>query len=240
MKRAAVFLALALFLLLVVQPNLHTKPAQPAVRVPEYTETVKTNDDVQSRTSESKSVIVIDPGRGGSDVGYNAPGKLAEKDLAMSLAISIGDALEKAGYEVYYTRWYDDIGSFGSETESDMFRLEEASSQNANYLLALRFNTDANTLQKGFSIFTQPNNDQLDALSKQLAAQIQSTNYSQYLGLDNDHYSNFGILSSKEMPAVLIQMGFLTNSDDYDKLSDSAFQTKLANAISQAFLDSIN
>mgnify|MGYP004449844123 FL=1 len=240
MKRGALFLGLALFVLLVIQPNLQVKPLLPEPRVPEYTETVKTNDDVQAQTSQSKAVVVIDPGRGGTDTGYDKPGGISEKDLAMTLAADIGTALQKAGYEVHYTRWYDDIDSFGSEAESDKYRLEEARKNNADYVLALRFNTSSNSLDKGFSVFTQPNNDSLDALIKEIAAQIQATNYSQYLGLDNDHYSNFGILSSKDQRAVLIQMGYLTNSEDYAKLTDPAFQGKLANSISQAFLNSVN
>lgn len=239
MKRAILFMVLAIFILLVIQPNLSADTSQAPVRIPEYSESVITNDDVTRTTSESKSLIVIDPGKGGNDAGYDPVGHISEKDAAMSLAIHIGDALEAAGYQVEYTRWYDNVENFSTERESDSARLAKAKDMNAAVLLSLRFTT-SDSLTKGFSVFSQPNSEQLDALASELASQIQSTNYSTFEGIDLDHYANFPTLADKDQPAILLQMGYLTNSEDYSKITDPQFQNRIGSAIAQAFLNTIN
>lgn len=238
MKRAIFYFCLALFAWLVIQPNLsQTEPTE--ARVPENEEVGKSVEDISKQTSESQAVIVIDPGHGGSDSGYTETGKTAEKDIAMQLAVNIGDELSKAGYQVSYTRWYDDVESYNTEQEADAARVATAKADNADYLLAIRF-TSGDSLEKGFSVFTQPNNDLLEDLASQIADNIKATSYTTYQGLDTDHYANFTVLSDSSLPAVLLQMGYLSNQEDYDKITDSQFQAKIGEAIAQAFLDTVN
>ncbi len=111
MKRAVLFLLAALFILLVIEPNLGGQPMAKEDKVPVYNpdEPLQTNDDVETPRSRSKALIYIDPARGGQDVGYNTDNQQPEKDLLMQLAVTIGSALEKAGYRVEYSRWYDDV-----------------------------------------------------------------------------------------------------------------------------------
>lgn len=126
MKRAISFFLLALFVLFIIQPNLDAKTQTAQIRTPEMTDSVLTNDDISRKTSKSQATIVIDPDKGGMDAGYDPVGHLAEKDVAMQLAINIGGALESAGYHVEYTRWYDNVETFNTRTESDQNRLDIA------------------------------------------------------------------------------------------------------------------
>ncbi len=158
MKRAISFFLLALFVLFIIQPNLDAKTQTAQIRTPEMTDSVLTNDDISRKTSKSQATIVIDPDKGGMDAGYDPVGHLAEKDVAMQLAINIGGALESAGYHVEYTRWYDNVETFNTRTESDQNRLDIAKSMNPQYLISIRFNT-GDSLSKGFSVFTQPDKE---------------------------------------------------------------------------------
>lgn len=239
MKRAISFFLLALFVLFIIQPNLDAKTQTAQIRTPEMTDSVLTNDDISRKTSKSQATIVIDPDKGGMDAGYDPVGHLAEKDVAMQLAINIGGALESAGYHVEYTRWYDNIETFNTRTESDQNRLDIAKSMNPQYLISIRFNT-GDSLSKGFSVFTQPDNEQLDTLANEIATQIQATNFSVFEGLDTDHYANFTLLSDLALPSIMLQMGYLTNSEDYAKISDSQFQKRIGEAIAQAFLNTVD
>ncbi len=239
MKRAISFFLLALFVLFIIQPNLDAKTQTAQIRTPEMTDSVLTNDDISRKTSKSQATIVIDPDKGGMDAGYDPVGHLAEKDVAMQLAINIGGALESAGYHVEYTRWYDNVETFNTRTESDQNRLDIAKSMNPQYLISIRFNT-GDSLSKGFSVFTQPDNEQLDTLANELATQIQATNFSVFEGLDTDHYANFTLLSDLALPSIMLQMGYLTNSEDYAKISDSQFQKRIGEAIAQAFLNTVD
>lgn len=239
MKRAISFFLLALFVLFIIQPNLDAKTQTAQIRTPEMMDSVLTNDDISRKTSKSQATIVIDPDKGGMDAGYDPVGHLAEKDVAMQLAINIGGALESAGYHVEYTRWYDNVETFNTRTESDQNRLDIAKSMNPQYLISIRFNT-GDSLSKGFSVFTQPDNEQLDTLANEIATQIQATNFSVFEGLDTDHYANFTLLSDLALPSIMLQMGYLTNSEDYAKISDSQFQKRIGEAIAQAFLNTVD
>ncbi len=239
MKRAISFFLLALFVLFIIQPNLDAKTQTAQIRTPEMTDSVLTNDDISRKTSKSQATIVIDPDKGGMDAGYDPVGHLAEKDVAMQLAINIGGALESAGYHVEYTRWYDNVETFNTRTESDQNRLDIAKSMNPQYLISIRFNT-GDSLSKGFSVFTQPDNEQLDTLANEIATQIQATNFSVFEGLDTDHYANFTLLSDLALPSIMLQMGYLTNSEDYAKISDSQFQKRIGEAVAQAFLNTVD
>lgn len=241
MKRAALFLLAALFVLLVIQPNIsqHLTPRSDKVPVYNSETPLQTNNDVETRRSSSGAKIFIDPYRGGRDVGYSAANQQAEKDVLMQLAVTIGTSLEKAGYEVEYSRWYDDVPACADGQDCEAVRLEKARQDGADYVLSLALNQDT-SLHRGFSIFTQPNSDVLDQLSQALEVEIKATSYSRFEGIDTDHYDAFAILRDPSVPSVLLQIGYITNPQDYARLSDSKFQERIANAITQAYLNVVD
>lgn len=118
-------------------------------------------------------------------------------------------------------------------------RITSINSQKAKYLISIQMNSSSDSLSKGYSIFTQPN-DNMIQLAKKLAQTMNSINLSQFEGIDSDHYENFPILYDSQIPSILLELGYLSNSEDYTKLTDETFQQKIANAITESFLDQIN
>ena len=55
---------------------------------------------------------------------------------------------------------------------------------------------------------------------------MNSINLSQFEGIDSDHYENFPILYDSQIPSILLELGYLSNSEDYTKLTDETFQQK--------------
>ena len=236
MRRAILFLIFALFLAMVIQPNLNKQIKETSkIDVPEQAEsktTLITNDTVSNKRSKSKAIICIDASRGGSDAGYTSEGHTREKELNLTIAQKIGDTLESVGYKVVYTRSDD-----SSLTTED--RITALTAQKADYLISIQMNSSSDSLSKGYSIFTQPN-EKMIQLAKELASTMSSINLSQFEGIDSDHYENFPILYDSQIPSILLELGYLSNSDDYSKLTDETFQQKIADAITQSFLDKIN
>ena len=154
------------------------------------------------------------------------------KDLNLIIAKKIGDSLASVGYNVVYTR--SDDSSLSTED-----RITSINSQKAKYLISIQMNSSSDSLSKGYSIFTQPN-DNMIHLAKKLAQTMNSINLSQFEGIDSDHYENFPILYDSQIPSILLELGYLSNSEDYTKLTDETFQQKIANAITESFLDQIN
>ena len=236
MRRAILFLIFALFLAMVIQPNLNKQIKETSkIDVPEQAEsktTLITNDTVSNKRSKSKAIICIDASRSGSDAGYTSEGHTSEKELNLTIAQKIGDTLESVGYKVVYTRSDD-----SSLTTED--RITALTAQKADYLISIQMNSSSDSLSKGYSIFTQPN-EKMIQLAKELASTMSSINLSQFEGIDSDHYENFPILYDSQIPSILLELGYLSNSDDYSKLTDETFQQKIADAITQSFLDKIN
>ena len=232
MRRAILFLIFALFLAMVIQPNLNKQIKETSkIDVPEQAEsktTLITNDTVSNKRSKSKAIICIDASR----AGYTSEGHTSEKELNLVIAQKIGDTLESVGYKVVYTRSDD-----SSLTTED--RITALTAQKADYLISIQMNSSSDSLSKGYSIFTQPN-EKMIQLAKELASTMSSINLSQFEGIDSDHYENFPILYDSQIPSILLELGYLSNSDDYSKLIDETFQQKIADAITQSFLDKIN
>lgn len=234
MRRAVLFLIFALFLAWVIQPNLNRPIKETSkIDVPKQAQsTVITNDTITNKQSKSKAIICIDASRGGSDIGYTSDGQINEKDLNLAIAQKIGDSLSKVGYQVVYTRSDD-------STLSTQDRITSINTQKAKYLISIQMNSSSDSLSKGYSIFTQPN-EKMIQLAKDMADTMNAINLSQFEGIDSDHYENFPILNDSQIPSILLELGYLSNSDDYTKLTDETFQQKIADAITQAFLDKIN
>ena len=165
-------------------------------------------------------------------IGYTSDGHTSEKDLNLIIAKKIGDSLSSVGYNVVYTRCDD--STFSTED-----RITSINSQKANYLISIQMNSSSDSLSKGYSIFTQPN-EKMIQLAKKLSNTMNAINLSQFEGIDSDHYENFPILYDSQIPSILLELGYLSNSDDYSKLVDETFQQKIADAITESFLAKIN
>lgn len=233
MKRAILFLIFALFLAFIIQPNIVGEIKDTSdIRVPTQTQgTASTNEDALTQRSESKATICIDAAKGGTETGYTSQGHTDEKEINLQIANKVGTLLSTAGYNVVYTRSDD-------STLSNDQRITNATQQNAQYLISIQMNSSEDALMRGFCIFTQPNDTLID-LSNKMVENINTINLTQFEGLDTDHYENFPILSSN-IPSILIELGYLSNTDDYNKLIDEATQAKIAEAITNAILDQIN
>lgn len=239
MKRAMVFLIAALFMALIIQPNLHTVDDQ-TVRTPVNTQTTaRTNDNIDIGISNSKATICLDAGGGGVDTGYTKEGQTAEKDINLTMAKCIGKYLQEAEYHVVYTRTEDTTIVGTDEISSSKERIQIAKDQKADYLISIHMSDDVDTTIQGYSLFTHPD-DKLIDLCNAIQEKLMAINYSQFDGLDSDHYENFPILSDQTLPTIMIELGYLSNSEDYANLSNEEYQNLIARSIAEAILEQID
>ncbi|WP_350309555.1 N-acetylmuramoyl-L-alanine amidase family protein [Faecalibaculum rodentium] len=69
---------------------------------------------------------------------------------------------------------------------------------------------------------------------------VSAINLSSFEGVDSDHYANFPILMDRDVPSILLELGYVTNPDDYAKLTDSSYQDRIGEAVAEAFLKVVN
>lgn len=185
--------------------------------------------------------VIIDPGHGGNDTGASAHG-LQEKKISLDLARRLAVELRNLGFTVVLTRDDDTYVSLPD-------RIKFAQSVPGAIFVSLHCNYAHNASARGFQIYhaetkspafpatvvqTSAGLEALAISEAQLAGAIKNS-----LGetLRCDHHeirtANFFVLRNLDMPALLIECGFLTNPEDAKALTDPAFRTKLTGAIAK-------
>ena len=76
----------------------------------------------------------------------------------------------------------DKCNFYKNEEENANYRINIAKDQKADYLLRIELNSNSDPLEKGYTIFTQPNDSLID-LSNEIAQNLMQINYSEFKGL---------------------------------------------------------
>lgn len=165
--------------------------------------------------------ICIDAGHGGSDPGATN-GTYKENHAALGIALELGLALYRGGYEVYFTRTNDTFVSLADRctisnlSDADLFvsvHLNSATSANASGIETYVYRNASATARKV-----------ADKVQKQL---IEATG-AKDRGVKE---SGFYVLKNTKSPAILIETGFISNSIECKKLFTTDYQRKIAQAI---------
>lgn len=177
------------------------------------------------RVPNGRLVVVIDPGHGGPDVGAVGIGDIHEADIVLAISRQVGALLQQQGIQVIMTR-SDDI-------DLDLEpRVQMAEQANATLFVSIHANSmgmdrpDVNGTETYYY-----------SSGEALAAVIQNSIVSN-LGV-NDRgvkQARFYVLRRTSMPAVLVETGYVTGSEDAPRLADANFQTQMARAIAQGIL----
>lgn len=177
-------------------------------------------------------IIVLDPGHGKEKPGTIASNGVQEKNITLSILYTyIKQYFNDKGSTVkaYWTRTADDNPSFDD-------RALMADRIGADVFISLHMNSATVTSANGTETYYSPNNnttEQSGLNSKKLAAHFQD-NLPSLLGLSKTRgvkANDFYVCDKNTVPAILIELGFVTNSSDLSKLTDPAFQKLAAQSI---------
>lgn len=181
-----------------------------------------------------RCLVAIDPGHGGSDPGAVGPSGLQEKDVTLPVALRLRDALVTAGCDTVLTRDGDrDVSCAGSPAGVELqARVDVANSAGADVFVALHCNGAAAEAH-GTEVWYYHEGQ---TLAEELCARLGALG----LTVRGAKQGGFYVLKYTVMPAVLIEMAFITNPQEEARLGDPAFQGRLAAAICQGLLTSLN
>ena len=187
--------------------------------------------------------VYIDPGHGGIDSGASYGG-VYEKNLALSVANNLKANLIQLGYQVLMTRTADYNVDFKTE------RSKMANQSNADIFISIHFNATGLASSNATGIETywyqydpeyQPkinaamhNDPTRLAESKILANQVQASLIGGTGAVNRGvRRETFAVLRETAIPAILVELGFMNNPSDLQKIKEDSYQTKLANALAQ-------
>lgn len=190
--------------------------------------------------------ICLDPGHGGKDPG-NREGKQQEKKYTLLLAKELSDQLARAGFKVSLTRNSDTFVELSSRPvmarrrSADLFvSLHFNSADGAGgsqvkgvevYCLTPPRTSSTNARGEGAGTGAYPGN-RFDSKNMLLAYQLQKALVNSLLLEDRGvRRARFAVLRGVEMPAVLIEGGFMTHPAESKKIFDPAYRRQMAKVI---------
>jgi N-acetylmuramoyl-L-alanine amidase len=166
------------------------------------------------------TLIVVDPGHGGPDLGIEGNRGNAEADLCWELATRLADELVARGAKVRFSRTEAE-----GPTSSD--RAERTNALDADLLLSIHLNANDEATAEGCSTYFFGSSRSGEAVADKIQHELVG------LGLRDcrSHARSYAILRETRMPAVLVEPVFITNDDEEKKLEDPEFVRDLAKAI---------
>ena len=181
-------------------------------------------------------VIVIDPGHGGRDPGAQYGG-LQEKSLNLDIALRLKKTLSTKGCKVILTRETDKDfftpgfvqGRMAKRAELNQ-RIGLATANNADLFISLHANSFPQRSSYGMETYYHLKS----APGKALAERIQNRLLT--VQKDNKRQAKAGdyyLINQTKMPAVIVEVGFISNPRERAMLSKDAYKDSIATAIAE-------
>jgi N-acetylmuramoyl-L-alanine amidase len=173
-----------------------------------------------------KARVVIDAGHGGEDPGARSVGGFYEKDVNLAVALKVADLLEQRGIGVLMTRQQDRF----IELEE---RANIANRRNADLFVSIHSDSNPDRSRQGFTVFVARAASPEAYRAATCIGQAMAATGADSHGIREADYK---VLINTSGPAVLVEMGHLSNLQDTARLRDPAGQNRLAQAIAAGIL----
>lgn len=184
-------------------------------------------------------VICIDPGHGGSDVGAigTLKGKsIYEKDITISIAGPLRDMLRDAGAKVVMTRSTDkDVArAYAGDAEELQARCDVANKAKADIFVSIHIDSFSNASVDGTTAYYYPKTGRDLLLARALHQSMMVNLAIPDRGVrSNDLYVNM----HTDMPACLMEMGFISNTHRLSMLTSSWGPKRIAETMYQGIVE---
>jgi len=200
----------------------------------------KVSGHLAENSSTSPSTVIIDAGHGGEDGGAVGVDGIIEKDINLIISLKLKDLLEVSGHNVIMTREKDqaiydqDAESLREKKRSDLknrMKIIDNNKKENTIFVSIHQNKFPNPKYFGTQIFYSVN----DVKSQELAGKIRDS----VTGLIQPENSReikpatekIYLLHNAQIPAVVVECGFLSNAEEAKKLIEEKYQSQIAFSI---------
>lgn len=227
------------------------------------------NKPVIKANSNTKKVIVLDPGHGGQDPGAIGYSGVYEKNITLAMGRELKALLDKKGkYKVYLTRNTDKFIPLRE-------RVKIARRYKADLFMSIHADSALNRSAKGLSVYTLSETasdkeaaalaerenkadvisglnlvehskevsdilinlaqrETMNRSSEFASFMVQEMRQSVKLVANTHRFAGFAVLKAPDIPAVLLEMGYLSNRQEEKLLQQKSYRKKLAESASEA------
>jgi N-acetylmuramoyl-L-alanine amidase len=188
------------------------------VREPKKPKPQPAAQPAQLNATPVKKTVILDPGHGGSDHGAIRE-NISEKFIVMDISKRVGDILTKAGYDVKTTRTND---TFISLEDRVVFSEKNC----ADVFVSIHVNASEKPEITGIEThyYRQESIDLAQCVHTYIASAIQSANRGLFK-------SKFYVINHTTAPAILVEIGFLSNDAERAELVSEKRKQATAKAI---------
>lgn len=175
--------------------------------------------------NQEKIVVMIDPGHGGKDPGAIGIGGVQEKRVILPMAQQVAAILEKQGIQVIMTRNSDYYVSLKDRTVM-------ANRAGADIFVSIHANSmgmsrpDVNGIE---TYYFQDGRELAEKIHNSMLRSVDVANR-------GVRRARFYVLRHTAMPAVLVEVGFLTGREDAKKLADPRYRSQVSEAIAAGII----
>ncbi len=203
---------------------------------------------VDANVQDSKyKTVIIDAGHGGPDGGTSSQDGTLEKELNLQIALKLNNILNSMGIKTVMTRTEDvsihdaKAATIREKKVSDIKnRLNIMNTNESSVFVSIHQNHFSQSKYNGTQVFYSKNNaDSLylaDSIRNSVINSLQPHNSRETKPSGSDIY----LLYHAQIPAVMVECGFLSNAEETEKLKDEKYQRKLAFIIALGIIDFLN
>lgn len=180
--------------------------------------------------------IVIDPGHGGRYDGAIGQTGLKEKDVNLDVSLNLQHDLVELGAEVRLTRTTDtEVLPGGSLRQDLQERCTIANAWPADLFLSVHSNSNTNPSINGTEVY----HARVSSSRSRVLGRLVHQHMVDELGLKDNgvRKADFYVVKNTDMPAVLVETAYISQSEDEAKLADPAFRQRAAHSISLGVRD---
>lgn len=195
-------------------------------------------------TPINTKTIILDAGHGGFDGGATAADGTIEKDINLLIAQKMCSFLRFNGYEVIMTR-DSDTGTEDDESlsiqkrkKSDLSNRLRLMKDNKNAIfVSVHLNKFTTSAASGAQVFYTKNYDEAYTLANCVQSSIKSMIQPENARVVKQGTSSTYLLKNAQVPAIIVECGFLSNKQELEKLKDEQYQSQMAFAIVSGIMD---
>lgn len=198
--------------------------------------------NISSNISSSRVNLVIDAGHGGIDAGTIGVDNANEKDINLSIALMLYDFAMVSGISSFLVRDGDYLvySDDDDKSRSDLYnRMDYINSIENSSLISIHQNHFQDNSEWGMQIWYSPNDDKSKIMADNILEITKSNLQSDNTRLNKKSDSSYYLLYKAQVPSIMVECGFMSNSDENKKLQDNKYQKQLAYSIMLGFSEYI-
>lgn len=195
-------------------------------------------------TQITEPVVIIDAGHGGVDAGAIGVKGTLEKDLNLAIATELAERFREAGVPVLLTRTTDSLvlkdgeDVKGQRKQKDLYnRVSLANAYPNATLISIHMNAYPVARYRGLQVYYNKSSAESELLARRITEKVRAELDPVYTRVPNFKGESLYLLANAEGRAVLVECGFLSNSEDEVKLLEKDYQKKLSFCIFYAIME---